>query len=663
MDSSNKSLNEIQVLLPLIGGKTVFDYSIPQDVFLKVGDFVSAPFRRKEVVGVVWSFIKSELPKSKVKSIIQKYDLPSLTDKHIKFIRFIADYTVSDIGAVLKMMMPLQSSFKFNKIDLKNKKEDINLTLPCFTQDQHQAVEKLISNMGKGYQVTLLDGVTGSGKTEVYFAAIYETLKRENTQVLVLLPEIMLTMQLVQRFEERFGFKPAKWHSEMSPSQKKKLWLDILTGNERLIIGARSALFLPYDNLSLIVVDEEHDISYKQEEGVIYNARDAAVACGYIYNFPVILSSATPSIETLMNVKLGKYSHITLSRRYGVESMPEIKVVDMRQENLAKNSWLSEKLICALKEALSNQKQVMLFLNRRGYAPITLCKACGYKYICNNCSAYLVSHQDNNSLICHHCGFTVHQSNKCINCAQDNTLIKCGPGVERIAEEVKGLIPDSKIQIITKDTIQDAKTAEEVIESIFNKSVNIIIGTQMISKGHDFPDISVVGIIDADLGLTGADLRSAERTYHLLTQMSGRAGRRNKGTAFIQTYYPDNPILKSVIHNNRDQFTNYEMQTRKVLNMPPFGKLSAIILSCTQEAKLQNFANMMLKSSPVIKGIVVLGPVKAPLAKIRNRYRYRFLIKSKPELKVQKFIRYWLEKLKIPNDIRVKIDIDPYNFL
>ena len=656
--------NAVQILLPIQSGKAVFDYALPFDQNLHVGDFVLVPFRKKEVVGIVWSFVVTEIPLAKIKPITQTYDLPGLNAKHIKFIKFIAEYTLSGYGAVLKMMMPLQTSFNFIAANTKEIQELPNLIMPDFTVEQQQAVESLTSLVANsGYNVSLLDGVTGSGKTEVYFAAIYEALSKKDTQILVLLPEIMLTAQLIQRFEARFGFLPAKWHSDMTLSQKKKLWLDILNGKERLVIGARSALFLPYRNLGLVIVDEEHDVSYKQEEGVIYNARDAAVACGYIYKIPVILSSATPSMETLMNVSLGKYSHITLQSRYGAESMPKIDVIDMRHEKIAKGNWLSLRLVGAIKKALDDQKQVMLFLNRRGYAPITLCKSCGHKYACPHCSAYLVSHKDDDVLMCHHCGYSTKHGSICISCGKEDSLMKCGPGVERIAEEVGKLFPESRIQVITKDTVQDMESAEEVIARILDGEIDIIIGTQMISKGHDFPNIAVVGVVDADLGLMGADLRSAERTYHLLTQMSGRAGRREQGSALIQTYYPDSPILASLISNNRDQFTNYEMQNRKILNMPPFGRLSAIILSGTNEEKLQEFSSVLLRLAPITSGVTVLGPVKAPLAKIRSRYRYRFLIKSKANIKIQKFISYWLERVKVPSSIRVKIDIDPYNFL
>ncbi len=661
-ENLSKNGSEVQVLLPLLSGKAIFDYAVPDHLDVVIGDFVLVSFRKKEVVGIVWSFVKTEIHLAKLKKIINKYNLPTLTDKHLRFIKFIADYTMSCYGAVLKMMMPLQSSFAFTS-DQNNEKKELKYISPNFSDKQQQVIDCLTSNINIGYSVNLLDGVTGSGKTEVYFAIIDELLQKQDKQVLVLLPEIMLTNQLIQRFESRFGFIPAKWHSHMTPAQKKKLWLNILVGKEKLVIGARSALFLPYCNLALVIVDEEHDMSYKQEDGVIYNARDAAVACGYIYKFPVILSSATPSIETLANVKLGKYNHLTLPTRFGVESLPNIEVIDMRQEKLAKNTWISSKLLRAINSALQKQKQVMLFLNRRGYAPITLCRACGHKFHCHSCSAYLVSHADSDTLACHHCGFVLKQSNKCISCDQEESLIKCGPGVERIAEEIKNLIPLARVLIITKDTVIDEESAQEIIASILAKKVDIVIGTQMISKGHDFPDIEVVGIIDADLGLMSADLRSAEKTYQLLTQMSGRAGRREQGRALIQTYYPDNQLLNSLLKNDRDQFTNHELQNRKILNMPPFGKLSAIILSGMQEEKLRIFANEMLKKAPVSQGVTVLGPVKAPLAKIRKRYRYRFLVKSKLDIKVQKFISYWLDQLQIPSNIRIKIDIDPYNFL
>lgn len=657
----NIKQSEVRILLPLLGGMCFFDYTIPAGLVTAIGDFVAVSFRKKESVGVVWEFVESTIPKNKLKPITSKYDLPSLTNKHLKLIQFIADYTMSSYGAVLKMMIPQQGSFKLSAT-MPAQYQPLNMTTE-FTTQQQAAITQMKEESSKGYTVTLLDGVTGSGKTEVYFALIDQMLQQADKQALVLLPEIMLTTQLIKRVEKRFGFTPATWHSGMTPAQKRHLWLDILTGKQRLVVGARSALFLPYKNLSLIVVDEEHDASYKQEDGVVYNARDAAVACGYIYKIPVILSSATPAMETLLNVKLGKYKHVSLPSRYGAASLPTIEIVDMRKENLSKSTWLSRSLIEATKTAIASNQQVMLFLNRRGYAPITLCKSCGYKYTCPNCSAHLVSHKEDGVLICHHCGYNHAWNNKCKDCGQEDSLMKCGPGVERIAEEVERILPQARIQLITKDTVQDMESAQKIVDRILQKEVDIIIGTQMISKGHDFPAIAVVGIVDADLGLGSADLRSAEKTYHLLTQMSGRAGRRESGKAIIQTYYPESPILASLVAGNRDEFTDYEMQSRKMLEMPPFGKLAAIILSGTQEAKLHDFAKSMLRISPNAKGVMVLGPVKAPLAKIRNRHRYRFLIKANSEVSIQKYLSYWLGLIKIPASIRVKVDIDPYNFL
>lgn len=651
--------SEIQVLLPLQNGQTIFDYKLIPDLCVEIGDFVEVEFRRKKIIGIVWNLIKSHLEQAKLKPIIGKFDLPKISTPQIQLIKFIAEYNLAEYGSVLKMMMPIQSSFTVKHENTVEKK--YLSKLPRYTEEQQRAIDQISAT--NTYQVTLLDGVTGAGKTEVYFALVAKTLLQSTAQTLILLPEIMLTTQLIARVEKTFGVKPATWHSDMTLAQKKRLWLDIMSGKERLVIGARSALFLPYKDLKLIIVDEEHDQSYKQEEGVVYNARDASVACGYIYNIPVILASATPSIESLTNVQLGKYQHVTLSSRYGADAMPEIKVVDMRTENLQKNHWLSYSLIAEIKNTLAAQKQTMLFLNRRGYAPITLCKSCGHKYHCPDCSSHLVSHFEQAKLLCHHCGYSIKLPSQCINCKQENSLIQCGPGVERIAEEVRNIFPDANLKIVTRDTVQNIDDAQQTINAIYNKEIDIIIGTQMISKGHDFPDITLVGIIDADLGLTSADLRSAEKTYHLLTQMSGRAGRRGSGIAVIQTYYPDSPILDSMIKNDRTNFINYEMQNRKILAMPPYGRLAAIIVSGTNDDKLKLFLEQMRKAAPRVEDIMVLGPVKAPLAKIRKHYRYRFLIKTSAKIKIQKFIQTWLAQIKIPSNIRIKIDIDPYNFL
>ena len=515
----------------------------------------------------------------------------------------------------------------------------------------------------KNYAPILLDGVTGSGKTEVYFQAILKTLK-EKKQVLVLLPEIYLSTEWNDRFKQNFGFDPLIWHSNLSKKIRKETWCKVSRGDNNAVVGARSALFLPFSNLGLIIIDEEHDNSFKQEEGVLYNARDMALIRAKIEKIPIILSTATPSMETWSNSQNNKFSHVKLSERIGIAKMPEIQIVDMREADLEYNKWISHSLKDKISENLINKNLSLLFLNRRGYAPLKLCNSCGHRLGCRNCESWMVEHKKDNLLICHQCGLTQKFENKCKSCGEDDTLISCGPGVERIEEEIISYFPESKIEILSSDTIKNPQTMSILLNNIQNSKIDIIIGTQMISKGHNFKNLTLVGIIDADMSLSGGDLRASEKAFQILHQVSGRAGRENKkGIVLIQTYDPENQVIEALRKNDRDNFLTIERDFRKVANLPPFGRLVSIIISSRDQYKLERFGNSLKDIAPNFENISILGPAPAPIFYLRGKYRYRFLIKTKKEINIQKVIKIWLQSTKIPSAVKLAIDIEPYSFL
>ena len=508
-----------------------------------------------------------------------------------------------------------------------------------------------------------MDGVTGSGKTEVYFQAILNTLKQKK-QVLVLLPEIYLSTEWNFRFKQNFGFDPLIWHSNLSKKIRKETWFKVNRGDNNAIVGARSALFLPFSNLGLIIIDEEHDNSFKQEEGVLYNARDMALIRAKIEKIPIILSTATPSMETWSNSQNNKFSYVKLSERIGIAKMPEIRIVDMREANLDYNKWISHSLKDKISENLVNKNLSLLFLNRRGYAPLKLCNSCGHRLKCRNCESWLVEHKKDNILICHQCGITQKFENKCKSCGEEETLISCGPGVERIEEEIMGYFPEVKIEILSSDTVKNPQAMSALLEKIQNSEIDIIIGTQMISKGHNFKNLTLVGIIDADMSLSGGDLRASEKAFQVLHQVSGRAGRENKkGIVLIQTYDPENQVIEALKKNNRDNFLTMEKDFRKVANLPPFGRLVSIIISSKDQYKLERFGNTLKDFAPNFENISILGPAPAPIFYLRGKFRYRFLIKTKKEINIQKVIKIWLQNTKLPSAIKLVIDIEPYSFL
>ncbi|MDD9798369.1 MAG: primosomal protein N' [Alphaproteobacteria bacterium] len=538
-----------------------------------------------------------------------------------------------------------------------------------FSPEQQTAAHVLCEAVKtRSFQPYLLDGVTGSGKTEVYFEAIAETLA-QGRKALVLLPEISLTAQFLTRFEARFNCPPALWHSGLSASARRRTWRAVAEGQVSVLAGARSALFLPWgDELGLIIVDEEHDSSFKQEEGVIYNARDMAVLRAQFAKATIILSSATPTLETIVNAQNKRYQRLALPKRAGTADLPRIKLIDMRQQHIDANRWLALPIIKAIEETLANKTQSLLFLNRRGYAPLTLCRACGYRYACPHCDAWLVAHHYKRALICHHCGTLQPLPTKCDSCGAEDKLAACGPGIERITEEVTQTFPKARLAVLSSDLITNTDSLRETLAAIVAGKIDIIIGTQIIAKGHHFPKLAFVGVVDADLGLGNGDLRAGERVFQLLSQVAGRAGREKiSGHAMLQTYMPEHPVMQALADGAREAFIEREKEMRQTAGMPPFGRLAGIILSGPDLPPLNKFAQQLAAAVPPHNDIDVFGPAPAPIARLRANYRVRFLVKGKKTAPLQDFIKTWLDlvfvRVKRPSKIRITIDIDPYRFL
>jgi primosomal protein N' (replication factor Y) len=486
----------------------------------------------------------------------------------------------------------------------------------------------------------------------------------EGRQVAVMLPEIAMSAQWFARFAERFGAAPATWHSELSRPERRRVWRNVAEGKVKVVVGARSALFLPYADLGLIVIDEEHDASFKQEDGVVYHARDMAVVRAQLGEIPIVLASATPSLETLANADAGRYARLHLPERHGVAELPDVTLVDMRRTPPPRGKWLSPALTEALTETLAAGEQAMLFLNRRGYAPLTLCRACGYRIECPRCTAWLVEHRLAGRLECHHCGHSMRPPPQCPNCEAEGALVACGPGVERVAEEVAALFPEAAIAVMASDTVRGPEAAAELVRQIQDKEIDLLIGTQIMAKGHHFPMLTLVGVIDADLGLAGGDPRAAERTFQMLSQVSGRAGRAERpGRVLLQTYMPEHPVMRAMASGDRERFLAEEKAARQAAKLPPYGRLAALVVSGPNIARVEETARMLALKSPRVDGIDVLGPAPAPLATLRGRHRQRFLVKAGRDVRLQPYIRQWLAAVKVPSDVRIKVDIDPYSFL
>lgn len=706
-----------------------YDYRVAENMTLEDGDFVRVPLGRREVSGVVWGAGSEIIAESKIKEVLEKHSTPPLDANFRRFIDWVAVYTVSPPGAVLKMAMSVPAALQQPKpiiaYGLNLALPEIKMTAarqrvlnalgdgkpprvggelaraaavntsvvsglvkvgalfpievqpnlivsmpngahpgPDLSLAQAESGTILARDVSKGgFAASLLDGVPGSGKTEVYFQAVAEALK-QGRQALVLLPEISLSAQWLERFKRRFGAAPAQWHSDLTPATRRDTWRAVSEGRARVVVGARSALFLPFRDLALVVVDEEHEGAFKQEEGVIYNARDMAVVRASLADIPIILVSATPSLESVVNAKGGRYRLLHLPERHGGAVLPEVSLIDMRDQAPSAGHWLSSGLIDQLKKTFAAGQQAMLFLNRRGYAPLTLCRSCGHRFACFNCSTWLVSHRrGGGKMQCHHCGYRLPIPENCPSCEKD-TLAACGPGVERLAEEVAELFPNIRTDIAASDLIAGPKAAAELVARIEAHEVDLIIGTQIVAKGYHFPLLTLVGVVDADLGLSGGDLRAAERTYQLLYQVAGRAGREKlPGRVALQTYMPDHPVMQALLSGQRDRFIETETKAREQSAMPPFTRLAAVIVSGPSEAEVDKVAALLGRKAPNYKDVMILGPATAALARIRGRHRRRFLVRAAKQVGIQELLDDWLAQVPTSGKVRIQVDIDPYSFL
>ena len=721
--ASEPATARVGVLLPLpLAG--AYDYALAPGVVPRRGDLVAAPLGGRTLIGVVWGKAEGAVAPEKLKSAAPLgYRLPlALCD----FIDWVARYTLSAPGAVLAQALRVRDAFEpesprralmlgnavpermtearrrvlaLMEDGLARTAADVAeragvgagvaksladlgvlrwVELPEFERcpeadsefdavklspDQLRAAEHLRDAVKKReFSVALLDGVTGSGKTEAYFEAVAEAIV-EKRQALILLPEIALTVQFLDRFAARFGCRPLEWHSDLSMRERRRVYRAVMSGDAQVVVGARSALFLPFAKLGLIVVDEEHEQAYKQEEGVIYHARDMAVVRARIENCPIVLASATPSLETFINAKSGRYAWLKLAHRHGAAEMPEVKLVDMRSEHGAPGEFLSPPLREALKATLLAGEQALLFLNRRGYAPLTLCEACGHKETCRNCSAWMVEHRYRKRLVCHHCAYETALPERCPQCKSENSFIACGPGVERVEEEFRAAFPEARVAIASSDTMHGPAETQAAIRAFAAGEIDVMIGTQIVAKGHHFPQLTLAGIVDADLGGGAGDPRAAERSFQLLHQVAGRSGRGERpGLVLIQTRNPEDPVMQALVSHGRDAFLEEEAAARERAGAPPFGRLAALVLSGTDALRVRETGRELAAVAPRAKGVAVWGPAPAFYQVLRGRTRERLLVQTEKSIDIQAYLRTWLAEVKITSSVRLTIDIDPISF-
>ncbi len=715
----------VSVLLP-VPALGVLDYAAGPEGGPAPGSLVEVPLGPRRLIGVVWDGANAKpVAPEKLKPILSVLDVPPMTARLREMIGWVANYYVTPIGAVLRMALPGAATADPKLLRQYRLTGRIPNTLTAKRAEAVQAlagrqgnlaelagwagvssgVIKALADIGVLEALTvmadgpfpepqadfatvelspvqaaasqqlvemvrarqakpvLLEGVTGSGKTEVYFEAVAAAL-RTGGQVLVMLPEIAMTRQWFTRFAARFGTEPVEWHSDQPQAYRRRAWREIAAGRAQVVVGARSALFLPFENLQLIVVDEEHESSFKQDDGVSYHARDMAVVRAHIEKCAIVLASATPSLETRVHAVSGKYAHVALPSRYGGAQLPDVRLVDLRKSPPPRGRWLATILFEDVKQTLARGEQALLFLNRRGYAPVTLCRACGERVTCPQCSAWLVEHKLTGKLQCHHCGFATPIPRTCTACQAEDMLVPCGPGVERIAEEIKQTLPEARALLVTSDTISSPARAAELIAAVESGEVNVLIGTQLVTKGHHFPNLTCVGIIDADLGLGGGDLRASERSFQQIAQASGRAGRAQKpGRVWVQTYQPETALMQALTTADTAGFYASETAMRERAGAPPFGRFAAIIVSGPVQAHVTEAARALGKSAPGGPGIAVLGPAPAPLALLRGQHRMRLLVHTSRTVNIQSAIRAWLGAARWPNAVRVSVDVDPYNFL
>ena len=641
-----------------------FTYKAKAKQIVKVGSVVSVSFgRKKDQIGIICSISNKQKEKGlyKIKEIDHVFDKIILNKKIIEFLEWIAEYTLAPKGLVLKLFL---INYKIINHEVKNYKSLLFKSKSIIlNSEQKKAYETIYKSFNNKKNVIVLEGVTGSGKTEVYFKLVEKILKK-NKQVLILLPEISLTPQFELRFKERFGFAPDIWHSKISESKKKDIWHRCFSGEPIIVIGARSSLFLPFSKLGLVVVDEEHDLSFKQEDNIRYQARDLAIVKSKIENFPIVLSSATPSLETENNIRKNKFLHTFLSNQFSGISLPTIELIDLKKEKLEKNKWISNKILSQIQDCVHGNRQALLFLNRRGYSPLSLCSDCGYRYKCDYCSSWLVNHRNKNRLLCHHCGRIYPLNSICPSCKKKDRIKLIGPGVERLAEELKQIFPKFNVGIMSSDTANTPNKVKDIIENFSSQKIDVLVATQIMAKGYHFPNLSFVGIIDADSGLMGGDVRAVEKTYNLLQQVGGRAGRSKElGKVFIQTYFPEQPIMQSIKNRDRKKFIEESLFERRQFDAPPFSFMTAIIISGSSKSKTEKYSNDLVKNINLDSKTHVLGPVEAPIFLLRGKYRFRILLKSQSRLELNRLTRQMIKKCPVPANLRLVIDVDPYTFL
>jgi primosomal protein N' (replication factor Y) len=719
----------VRVLLPLPLGDA-YDYRVPAGMAVTPGCFVVVPLGGREVAGVVWDGeADPALPEKRLRDIRAVLDAPPMTATLRRFVDWVAAYTLSPPGAVLRMAMSTPSALeprapqagwrraaappqgaritppRARVLDLladgapraggeiaqdagvapavlrgmadagllepallprhaRFALPDAARPGPALGAEQEVAAAALREAVQRrGFGVTLLAGVTGSGKTEVYFEAI-ATCVAQGRQALVLLPEIALSTQWLDRFAARFGVAPALWHSELTPRTRRETWRAVAEAEAPVLVGARSALFLPFPDLGLIVVDEEHETAFKQEEGVVYHARDMAVVRARLSGAACVLASATPSLESSVNAQSGRYAALHLPARHGGASLPAVSLVDMRATPPERGRFISPPLVQAVTETLARGEQAMLFLNRRGYAPMTLCRTCGHRIRCPNCTAWLVEHRAARRLQCHHCGHVEGIPEACPECGTAHSTVPIGPGVERVLEEASMIWPDARRLVMASDSIPGPAAAAAAAKSIQDRAVDLVIGTQIVAKGWHFPHLTLVGVVDADLGLAGGDLRAAERTFQLLHQVAGRAGREERpGRVLLQSFAPEHPVMQALVADDLDAFMAAEAEARRPGHWPPFGRLAALIVSAEEERAADRVARDLGLAAPGGDGVEVLGPAPAPLAILRGRHRRRLLLKTRRDIAVQPLLEAWLAKVSVPGNVRVQVDVDPVGFL
>lgn len=722
-----KALRAVPVLVPL-PAPVPYSYLVPEGLAVEPGSIVQVPLGPRQVIGVVWDETSADgVDPKKLRPLTLVFDCPPLSREMRSFVDWVSAYTLSPPGLVARMALrapaaldpePMIEGLRYcgvrpERVTPARQKilalaegglswsrsglahaagvslsvvdgmvsqgsfetvflppppvvaaPDPDYRPPALEAAQKEAAQALFEAVeAGGFSVALIDGVTGSGKTEVYFEAIAETLKK-GRQVLILLPEIALTADFLERFQDRFGSKPGEWHSDLSSRMREKVWRQAMTGEIRVVAGARSALFLPFDDLGLIIVDEEHDPAYKQEDRVFYNARDMAVVRARIANIPVVLASATPSVESQVNCLSGRYRRVHLPTRFAGAALPDLHLVDMRRHSPERGGFLSPVLLRGVAKTVERGEQALLFLNRRGYAPLTLCRVCGHRFQCPQCSSWLVEHRFRGQIQCHQCGYAEPTPNACPECGTLDHLVACGPGVERIAEEVEKHFPDARTLVLSSD-LGGVKRLRLEFEAIAKGEADIVIGTQLVAKGHNFPLMTLVGIIDADIGLSNGDPRAAERTFQLLSQVTGRAGRSGrKSHGLIQTFQPQHPVMQALVSGDAAAFYEREINERERAGLPPFGRLASVIVSADNRADAETHARQLRQAAPATADITVMGPAEAPLALIRGRHRFRLLVHGRRNSDMQGFLKLMAANgPKERKSVHVQVDIDPQSFL